>query len=135
MLHDLPGPPVGQTWIPGVTAPTWVVVVNAATDPGSADPNATIPNDPTYQPKNAHKVTVTINGGGDVAGAGGGTDVVTYSAGGTTRSPNLSTNVLSDVPTFSATRSLFSVPTPATLLAYAYRSLALRKPDSSISSG
>ena len=42
---------------------------------------------------------------GDVAAGGGGQEVITLSAGGTTRQMDLSTNALTDSPTFSATRS------------------------------
>jgi hypothetical protein len=50
-------------------------------------------------------VTVTINGGGDIAGAGGGQDKITLSAGGVDRETNLSTTNINVAPTFSATRS------------------------------
>ena len=103
VLHDVPAPPVGQTWTPGVTSPTWVMLVGLATDP--SDPTGTTPLDPTYKTKNGRKVTVTINGGGTAAGGGGGQDVITLSAGGTDRVANLATSNLIDVPTFAATRS------------------------------
>ena len=43
--------------------------------------------------------------GGDVAGAGGGEDRITLSAGGTDREADLGTNTFSDPPSFGATRS------------------------------
>ena len=46
-----------------------------------------------------------IEGGGDIAGAGGGEDKITLSAGGVDRQTNLSTSNLNVAPTFSATRS------------------------------
>ena len=42
-------------------------------------------DDPTFKNKNGQRVVVTINGGGDVAGAGGGTNQISLSAGGTER--------------------------------------------------
>ena len=103
VLHDVPAPPVGQTWQPGVTAPTWVMLVGLATDP--SDPTGSVALDPTFKTKNGRKVTVTINGGGTAAGGGGGQDVITLSAGGTDRVSNLATSNLTDAPTFAATRS------------------------------
>lgn len=107
VLHDVSPPPAGQEFYPGVTAPTWVMLVTLAIDP--ADPGdgseGEEAEDPTYYIKNGRRVTVTINGGGDLAGAGGGQDQITLSAGGTNREPNLSTTNVSASPTFAATRS------------------------------
>lgn len=107
VLHDVPAPPPGQTWVPGTTSPVWVIVVRLALDPAAVDggPEDTVPSDPTYFTKNGRRVTVTINGGGDIAGAGGGEDSITLSAGGTDRKPDLSTSNFSDPPSFGATRS------------------------------
>ncbi|MEQ1698554.1 MAG: VWA domain-containing protein [Ilumatobacteraceae bacterium] len=107
VLHDVPPPPPGQTWIPGTTSPVWVIVVRLALDPAIVDggPEDTAPSDPTYFTKNGRRVTVTINGGGDIAGAGGGEDSITLSAGGTDRKPDLSTSNFTDPPSFGATRS------------------------------
>jgi hypothetical protein len=106
VLHDLPGPPVSEPWIPGTTEPSWVMLVRLALDPADITNGAGgALADPTYHTKNGRRVTVTINGGGDVAGAGGGQDVITLSAGGTDRQPNLATNNLSDAATFGTTRS------------------------------
>ena len=109
LLHDVNPPPTGQPWIPGTTKPTWVMVVSLALDPGAIDdgstPSTTTPVDPTLKTKNGRRVTVTINGGGDMAGAGGGVDRITLSAGGTERKSDLSTTNLSDPPTFTSTRS------------------------------
>ena len=104
LLHDVMPPPAGTPWEPGVTSPTWVMLVGLALDPAAVD-EAGANADPTYQPKVGRRVTVTINGGGDAAGGGGGQEVITLSAGGTTRQASLSTNALADSPTFSATRS------------------------------
>lgn len=107
VLRDVLPPPPGQTWIPGVTSPVWVMVVRLALDPADIDggPEDTVPADPTYYTKNGRRVTVTINGGGDIAGAGGGEDSITLSAGGTDRKDDLSTSDFSDPPSFGATRS------------------------------
>ena len=104
VLHDVPAPPPGQDWQPGITSPTWVMLVRLALDP-SVVTDELVSGDPTYRTKNGRRVTVTINGGGDTAGAGGGEEVITLSAGGTDRHTDLSTNVLADSPSFSATRS------------------------------
>lgn len=112
VLHDVLPPPLGSEFIEGVTKPVWVMLVTLATDPaapddGSADSGCDPGSvaDPTYYCKNGRRVTVTINGGGDIAGAGGGIDSITLTAGGTNRQPNLSTGALSASPTFAATRS------------------------------
>lgn len=107
VLHNVTAPPIGINFTPGITSPTWVMVVRLALDPTSTDNNTedTAPADPTYYTKNGRRVTVTINGGGDAAGAGGGQDQITLSAGGTDRKDDLSTSNFSDPPSFSATRS------------------------------
>ena len=107
VLRDVLPPPPGQTWVPGETSPVWVMVVRLALDPAdiAGGPDDTIPADPTYYTKNGRRVTVTINGGGDIAGAGGGEDSITLSAGGTDRNSDLSTSDFSDPPSFGATRS------------------------------
>ncbi|MDP2292662.1 MAG: prepilin-type N-terminal cleavage/methylation domain-containing protein [Actinomycetota bacterium] len=107
VLHDVPAPPPGQTWEPGVTSPVWVIVVRLALDPAIPDggPEDTVPSDPTYYTKNGRRVSVTINGGGDVDGAGGGEDTITLTAGGTDRESDLSTSNFSNPPSFGATRS------------------------------
>ena len=107
MLHNVDPPPPGTEYFPGVTSPTWVMLVTLAVDPADPGDGTDVTNgqDPTYYVKNGRRVTVTINGGGDVAGAGGGQDQITLSAGGTNREPDLGTNVVSASPTFAATRS------------------------------
>ena len=105
VLHDLDGPPPGITFNPGETSPTWVIKVTsalAATDTSAADAAIT---DPGLTTKNARRVLVTINGGGDVAGAGGGVNTFSFSAGGTDRETSLSTNDISGAPTFTAART------------------------------
>lgn len=107
LLHNVEAPPAGVAWSPGVTQPTWVMLVGLALDPASPDAGSgsAASLDPTYRIKNGRRVTVTINGGGDLAGAGGGQDKITLSAGGVDRETNLSTTNLNVAPTFSATRS------------------------------
>ncbi len=107
ILHDVDPPPAGTAWVPGVTEPTWVMLVSLALDPSSPDAGSGVAAsvDPTYHVKNGRRVTVTVNGGGDIAGAGGGEDKITLSAGGVDRETNLSTNNINVAPTFSATRS------------------------------
>jgi hypothetical protein len=106
MLHNLDGPPAGQDFIPGTSTPIWIIQVSQALDPASTGaPGETIPVDPTLKNKNGQRVVVTINGGGDIAGAGGGTNQISLSAGGTQRQLNLSTQDPSGVPPFIAARS------------------------------
>ncbi|CAN5518250.1 hypothetical protein BH10ACT2_BH10ACT2_21940 [soil metagenome] len=105
VLHDVSGPPPGIEYYAGVTPPVWVMLVTLATDPAAPGDGTEAGGDPTYYVKNGRRVTVTINGGGDLAGAGGGGDSVTLSAGGTNRETELGTTNLTGAPTFSATRS------------------------------
>jgi hypothetical protein len=107
LLHNVDPPPVGTPWDPGNTMPTWVMEVGIATDPAAPDPGSgsAASSDPTYHIKNGRRVTVTINGGGTIAGSGGGTDKITLSAGGVDRQSGLSTSNVNIAPTFAATRS------------------------------
>lgn len=106
VLHNLAGPPPGIEYYPGVTSPSWVFLVTLATDPSEPGDGSTAPGeDPTYYVKNGRRVTVTINGGGDLAGAGGGADSITLSAGGVNRETELGTTNITGAPTFAATRS------------------------------
>jgi prepilin-type N-terminal cleavage/methylation domain-containing protein len=87
VLHNLDAPPpdVLGGWQPGVTVPYWVMVVSEPLDPGCAVNCAVATVDPGFKAKNGKRVIVTINGGGDAAGAGGGTNQISLSAGGTER--------------------------------------------------
>ena len=106
VLHDVSAPPPGIEYYPGTTSPVWVMLVTLATDPAApGDGGEGEGEDPTYYVKNGRRVTVTINGGGDLAGQGGGTDSITLSAGGTNRETELGTTNLTGAPTFAATRS------------------------------
>jgi len=107
LLHNVDPPPVGTPWVPGVTVPSWVMEVGIATDPAAPDAGSgsAASADPSYHIKNGRRVTVTINGGGTIAGSGGGTDKITLSAGGVDRQSGLSTSNVNIAPTFAATRS------------------------------
>lgn len=105
VLHDVAGPPPGTEYYAGVTPPVWVMLITLATDPAAPGDGTAGEGDPTYYVKNGRRVTVTINGGGDLAGAGGGADSITLSAGGTNRETELGTTNLTGAPTFAATRS------------------------------
>ena len=103
VLHGLDAPP--GLFEPGISTPTWVIEVSQALDPASIDPSDTTPVDPTLKNKNGQRVVVTINGGGDAGGAGGGTNQISLSAGGTERKQNLDPIDNSGVPPFLAARS------------------------------
>lgn len=109
VLRDLDPPPPDVEWFPGTTRPSWIISVTAAAAPDVIDDAPTTTTgegtDPGYTNKNAQRVVVTINGGGDAAGAGGGRNQISLSAGGTNRQTNLSTDDLSGAPTFTAARS------------------------------
>ena len=106
VLHDLDAPPVSVQYDVGHTRPTWIMVVSQALDPGDLTGTTPIPSDdPTFKNKNGQRVIVTINGGGDVAGAGGGQNQISLSAGGTDRSTDLATNSVSFNQTLTAARS------------------------------
>jgi prepilin-type N-terminal cleavage/methylation domain-containing protein len=105
VLDELDPPPPGVTWVPGTTAPDWVIKVTsalAADDTSSVTADVT---DPGLSTKNARRVLVTINGGGDVEGIGGGRNTFSFSAGGTNRETSLSTDDLGGAPTFTAART------------------------------
>ena len=106
VLHDLDPPPIGVPYVPGSTPPSWIMVVSQALDPADITGSTPIPSDdPTFKNKNGQRVVVTINGGGDVAGAGGGKNQISLSAGGTERSTTLATNSVSFNQTLTAART------------------------------
>ncbi|MDO8392198.1 MAG: vWA domain-containing protein [Actinomycetota bacterium] len=113
VIHNVDPPPDGVEYLDGQTKPVWVMLVTLAVDPaapgdgtgGGASGNGSVFDDPTYYYRVGRRVSVTINGGGDIADGGGGTDRITVTAGGTRREPTLSTTNLSATPTFAATRS------------------------------
>jgi len=100
VLRDLDGPPNG-VFVPGETEPTWIITVK---DPYKPDATTEDQTDPGLISKNSSRVVVTINGGGDAAGAGGGTNQISISAGGTNRTMIDGTS-LQGAPTLIAARS------------------------------
>lgn len=105
VLRDLGAPPAGVTWTPGVTSPDWVFQVSDPIDPGDGGSTGpTLPPDPLAPQKNARRVTVTVNGGGDADGAGGGINTFTLSAGSTNRGTIDATST-AGTPSFTAARS------------------------------
>jgi hypothetical protein len=106
VLHDLDAPPIGIHYTPGVDAPSWVMVVSQALNPADTSGSTPAPtDDPTFKSKNGQRVLVTINGGGGLADAGGGTQQISLSAGGTERSSTLATSSVSFDQTLTAARS------------------------------
>jgi prepilin-type N-terminal cleavage/methylation domain-containing protein len=106
VLHDLDAPPISANYIEGHVKPTWIMVVSQALDPADTTGSTPIPtDDPTFKNKNGQRVVVTINGGGDVAGVGGGQNQISLSAGGTERRTDLATNSVSFNQTLTAARS------------------------------
>ncbi len=102
VLRGLAAPPPGVSWTPGVTVPDWVIDVG---QPGGTDVNGNpLPPDPNATRKNAQRVVVTINGGGDVAGAGGGLNTISLSASGTERGV-INASSTSGTPTFTEART------------------------------
>ena len=105
VLRELESPPAGIVWEPGVTKPTWVIEVSqplaaAATSEEDLAVGAT---------KNAKPVIVTINGGGTFEGAGGGTNRISITAGGTTRRV-IDGSSMVGAPSFVEARSLCGGP-------------------------
>jgi prepilin-type N-terminal cleavage/methylation domain-containing protein len=104
VLRDLEPPPPGFAWVSGVSSPTWIMTVSQAFAANCAD-EALCTVDPGLKNKNAQRVVVTINGGGDAAGAGGGQNQISLSAGGTNRENELTIDDLQGAPSFTAARS------------------------------
>ena len=107
VLTGLTAPPPGTPWEPGITTPDWVIRVSEPLDPedtSAPDTDSTVPIDPAAPSKNAKRVIVTIDGGGDAGGAGGGLNVISLSAGGTTRNVIDSTS-LAGTPSFTEART------------------------------
>ena len=106
VLHNLDSPPDGN-FTAGVTVPDWIIKVSTPPDPLAIDPTVTtIEGDaPAVAVKNAQRVVVTVNGGGKSAGAGGGTNQISLSAGGTNRTLIDSTS-MQGAPSLIAARSL-----------------------------
>lgn len=116
ILRDLPGPPGGATFVPGVangalcsaavnpilcTNPDWVITVSQPLAPEAITETQL---ETTADQKNANRVVVTINGGGSAQGAGGGINQISITAGGAIRS-SIDAKSLQGAPSFSDVRS------------------------------
>jgi len=121
VLRDLPGPPGGETFVPGVangaactdevnpapcTRPTWVIIISEPlpVDAITSDGNPTPIGPARGDRKDANRVIVSINGGGDAAGAGGGLNQISITAGGTVRQ-KIDANSMQGAPSFTEARS------------------------------
>ena len=116
VLRNLPGPPAGATFNPGVasgsacsaanstlncTTPDWVVTVS---QPLAADAINDTQVETAADLKNSNRVVVTINGGGSAAGPGGGINQISITAGGAVRS-SIDSKSLQGAPSFADVRS------------------------------
>jgi hypothetical protein len=86
VLRDLGWPasagPAPAPFVPGTTpVPAELIQVTLPLEAGSADPDAI----DTTNSKNANRIVVTVDGGGDSEGAGGGINRISITAGGTSR--------------------------------------------------
>ncbi len=105
VLRDLSAPPAGTTWVPGETRPSWVIEVSQPLAAAATSEDDLAVGDT----KNAKRVIVTINGGGSVAGAGGGVNRISITAGGTTRRV-IDGSSMVGAPSFVEARSLCGGP-------------------------
>ena len=101
VLHDLAGPPGGAQFFPGSTVPAWVLQVSEPLAPDAV--NETQVADASSR-KDANRVVVTINGGGNSDGAGGGINQISITAGGTSRD-EIEADSVFNAPTFTEARS------------------------------
>ncbi|MEO1058694.1 MAG: VWA domain-containing protein [Actinomycetota bacterium] len=114
VMRDLPGPPGGAAFIAGVdngvscqngtlvcTRPDWVIEVSEPLAPDAVNDTQFASDD---EKKDANRVVVSIDGGGDSAGAGGGLNQVNITAGGTVRD-EIDATSLDGTPAFVAARS------------------------------
>lgn len=117
VLDNLPGPPGGADFIPGVlhgeacsaepnpvacTRPDWVIIVSEPLRADATDEDDVVESE--SERKDANRVIVTINGGGDADGAGGGINQISITAGGTVRT-EIEADSLQGAPTFLEARS------------------------------
>ena len=114
VLRDLPGPPAGEPFVPGVanqgnclpagtvacTRPTWVIIVSEPLAPDAITAGDPLPVGNESDRKDANRVIVSINGGGDADGAGGGINQVSITAGGTVRT-TIDANSVQGAPSFT----------------------------------
>lgn len=118
VLDELPGPPAGAPFVPGVlhgdacaaeidpvpcTRPDWVIIVSEPLAPDAIDENDVV-TESDSEIKDANRVIVTINGGGDTDGAGGGINQISITAGGTVRT-EIDADSIQGAPTFVEARS------------------------------
>lgn len=118
VLDNLPGPPAGAPFIPGVlhgedchrevdpvacTRPDWVIIVSEPLAPDAIDDNDVVTGSESER-KDANRVIVTINGGGDADGAGGGINQISITAGGTVRT-EIEADSIQGAPSFLEARS------------------------------
>jgi prepilin-type N-terminal cleavage/methylation domain-containing protein len=116
VLRNLPGPPAGDPFVPGVangaacrapvnpvpcTRPDWVIIVS---EPLAADATSEAQVASESERKDANRVIVSINGGGDAEGAGGGINQISITAGGTVRT-EIAANSVQGAPSFVEARS------------------------------
>lgn len=109
VLRDLPpGPANGSeaTFTPQVTAPWWVITVSNPLTPLATEEDFDLAaiGACSHDDKNSCRVIVTIDGGGDIEGAGGGLNRISITAGGTTRQ-EISAGSLLGAPSFLAAKS------------------------------
>jgi hypothetical protein len=99
VLHDVE---LLTNWGPGDAVPTSIIQVSRPLAPDAVNDEQLAEQDENR--KDANRVIVTINGGGDSAGAGGGTNRVSITAGGTTRR-TIAADSMANAPTFAEARS------------------------------
>lgn len=121
VLDELPGPPGGEEFVPGVTfgaacsrevdpipctRPDWVIIVSQPLRPDAVTEDDILVEEEGNESlrKDANRVIVTINGGGDSDGAGGGINQISITAGGTVRR-EIDANSMQGAPTFVEARS------------------------------
>ena len=96
VLEDAPPPPTSVTFTPGTTSPTWALKVanpQAAND-GSYDPTGAVPGVAPSDAKGARRVIVSVDGGGDQAGTGGGAAAISLTASASSRTSSLNPDAL-----------------------------------------
>ncbi|MCB0999322.1 MAG: VWA domain-containing protein [Acidimicrobiales bacterium] len=99
VIRDMLPPPGDVTFVPGSTSPSWVLQVSQPPADDPADPL-----DPLAPSKVARQVVITLDGGGDTDGAGGGLNTLTLTSGGSTRSV-IDASSTSGTPTFNQART------------------------------
>lgn len=109
VLRDLPAGPEGAieaTFTPQVTAPWWVITVSNPLTPLAVEEDFDLAaiGACAHDDKNSCRVIVTIDGGGDVEGSGGGLNRISITAGGTTRQ-EIGAGSLLGAPSFLAAKS------------------------------